>query len=124
MSDPLKPEDLEKHWTPAPRRYGDAETSGYASIGGSSLTWWQWRSMDEAPRDKPILLYGSLSGSALNEWHPTQPIRAVGYWDAIDEAWALSDTPYYGPFFEPLCWAELLDAPGPETLAFVKVDTG
>jgi hypothetical protein len=61
-----------------------------------------WRSIESAPKDAVLLLYGTLLGGSPE--HPRQPIRAVGYWDEIDEAWALSDTTWEGPFMNPTHW--------------------
>lgn len=70
-----------------------------------------WQSMADAPRDRPVLLLGKLCGQAVNQGHPTGLIRAVGYWDTVDEAWALTDTTWEGPFMAPVAWAELPDLP-------------
>jgi len=67
--------------------------------------------MKDAPRDCPILLWGKLCGPNLTEMHPQQKIRVVGSWDQIDSAWTLLCMPWDGPFFEPVCWSEIPDAP-------------
>ena len=62
-----------------------------------------------------LLLKGKLDVSTLgNELdtnvYPRQTIRVMGYWDSLDEAWALTSTPWYGPFFLPTHYAVLPDS--------------
>lgn len=81
----------------------------------SALEAVEWRSMDSAPLDEVILLFGQLCGQAYDEqMHPSQPVRACGYWDEIDGAWALTDTTWAGPFIEPTHWRPL--GPTPEVV--------
>lgn len=58
-----------------------------------------------------LLLKGTIDRSTLNEDEdhafPRQVVRTIGYWDSLDGAWALSTTPWYGPFFNPTHYAEL-----------------
>lgn len=77
--------------------------------GGVSVS---WQDISTAPKDRVLLLFGTLSGPGLDESHPEGPRRVVGYWDSMDEAWALTDTPWSGPFFEPTYWAECPPPPG------------
>lgn len=58
-----------------------------------------------------ILLKGKLDTSMLNEdvaasFPVSENMVVVGYYDWLDEAWALSSTPFYGPFFIPSYYAE------------------
>lgn len=72
----------------------------------------EWRPIKDAPKDGTvILLWGKLRDPGLTEWHSTGKLRVVGYWDHVDSAWSLVSTPWTGPFFDPVCWAELPDAP-------------
>ena len=71
----------------------------------------EWRPMKDAPKDRPILLWGKLRGPGLTETHPQQKIRVVGCWNEIDSAWTLLSTPWNGPFFDPVLWAEIPDTP-------------
>lgn len=71
----------------------------------------EWQPMKDAPRDRPILLWGKLRNPGLTQFHPDQKIRVVGYWDEIDSAWAVSCMPWDGPFFSPVLWAEIPDVP-------------
>jgi len=56
-----------------------------------------------------ILLKGKLDCSMLKEEYidafPQNTMAVVGYWDPIDEAWALTSTLWYGPFFIPTHYA-------------------
>ena len=71
----------------------------------------EWRDISTAPHGRVLLLYGTLCGHALTPGHPSFPIRVIGYWDDIDNAWALSDTTYLGPFIEPTHWADCPEPP-------------
>jgi hypothetical protein len=61
-----------------------------------------------------LLLKGTLDRSTLtqpgDEMFPRQTVRTVGYWDSLDEAWALTTTPWYGPFFNPTHYAVFPDS--------------
>lgn len=61
-----------------------------------------------------LLLRGALDRSTLtgdgDEMFPRQNVRTVGYWDSLDEAWALTTTPWYGPFFIPTHYAVFPDS--------------
>lgn len=70
-----------------------------------------WRfDMENAPRDRVLLLYGNLYGMS-EQGHPNGLIRVCGYWDTIDEAWALTDTTWAGPFIKPVAWREAPESP-------------
>lgn len=74
-----------------------------------------WLPIKSAPKVHPLLLFGTVKpGPGHTPDHPVRPIRAVGYWDEIDEAWCLSDTPWSGPFFEPTHWRPLPPPPTTE----------
>lgn len=74
--------------------------------------YFMWKNnIDDAPRDKVILLYGTLYGPAFTNCHPQQKIIACGYWDVIDEAWVLTDTAWDGPFIKPTHWDITNDTP-------------
>lgn len=62
------------------------------------------------PRNAGVLLLkGTVNRSTLNEDEdaafPRQVVRTVGYWDSLDEAWCMTTTPWYGPFFNPTHYA-------------------
>jgi len=89
-----------------------------------------WQPIETAPQDDVLLLYGTLRQPGLTGEHPRGAIRAVGYWDEIDQAWALSDTTWDGPFFNPTHWMPCPPIqqalPGgqplyPESVAFVHL---
>jgi hypothetical protein len=80
-----------------------------------------WQKMDIAPKTRPILLWGKLRDPGVTALHPHQNIRVVGYWDDIDSAWALTSTPWDGPFFEPICWAEIVNAPSQQEYETLRV---
>lgn len=70
----------------------------------------QWRDISTAPKGRVILLFGQI-GYGRSEAHPTGPIRACGYWDEIDEAWAFTNTTWEGPFMAPTHWTDLPSPP-------------
>jgi hypothetical protein len=71
----------------------------------------EWRPISTAPKDDVLLLYGTLYGSD-DEWLlPKGLIRACGYWEKLDEAWALTDTTWAGPFIKPTHWQPLPPPP-------------
>lgn len=62
------------------------------------------------PRNVGVcLLKGTVDHSTLDADQRSSflkgVIRVVGYYDFIDEAWALTSTPWYGPFFNPTHYA-------------------
>lgn len=65
-----------------------------------------WFPIESAPRDEVILLFGPI-GHGRSPEHPRGPIRAVGYWDVIDGAWAYTNTTWCGPFADPTHWMPL-----------------
>lgn len=76
----------------------------------------EWKTIDTAPKDALILLYGLLRP------HPEQaelyggldrPTRAAGYWDEIDGAWCVAGSTWLGPWFDPTAWTDLPPPPVP-----------
>lgn len=75
----------------------------------------EWRSIDTPmpdgsdPKDHRLILRGTIDRTTLSEdedtWFPRGMVRCFGYWDTIDDAWALETTPWYGPFFFPTHYA-------------------
>lgn len=68
-----------------------------------------WQPIASAPKDKRILLYGTMmpfEGLSFNG-----PVIFSGYWDEIDEAWCGTTTTYDGPFFRATHWQSLPEPP-------------
>lgn len=64
----------------------------------------------EAPKNRLIIIRGHLYGSEFErkrELYPTGLITCVGYFDQIDDSYAITSHPYYGPFIKPIEWCEL-----------------
>ena len=63
----------------------------------------------DAQSEGVVLLKGTIDRATLTDdedsCFPRETIRVVGYWDSIDSAWALTSTPWYGPFFNPTHYA-------------------
>lgn len=92
----------------------EEERSACAKIGAALATILaqrEWQPMRCAPRDRVLLLWGTLKGPGLTELHPQGHLRIVGGWSEIDGEWTIATSTYKGPFFEPSLWAELPGAP-------------
>jgi hypothetical protein len=67
----------------------------------------------KTPKDRLVIIAGYLYGQEIdkdrkeNSLYPKGIITCIGYYDMIDDAYALTCTPYYGPFIEPVEWCEL-----------------
>ena len=45
-----------------------------------------WQPIKDAPRDRPILLWGKLCGERVTDLHPAGKMRVVGGWTEIPDA--------------------------------------
>ncbi len=69
-----------------------------------------WQSIDTAPGDRVLLLYGRVHD--VSPEHPQGSIRVTGYWDVGDGVWHLVTPGWDGPTFEPTHWMEIPGPPG------------
>lgn len=78
----------------------------------------EWQSIDTAPKDKNILLFGAQREPFNCGIRYVDPLIFSGYWDTIDGAWCAHGTTYHGPFFHATHWMPLPEEP---TFAPVKI---
>jgi hypothetical protein len=71
-----------------------------------------WQTIDSAPKDRGILLYGTQA-YPMPELNLKGPLVFSGYWDSIDEAWCASGSTWAGPFFDCTHWMEQPKPPVP-----------
>lgn len=64
-----------------------------------------WQPIETAPRDKHVLLYGTMRENS--QIGCSGPIVFTGYWGEIDGAWCSTGTTFGGPFFDPTHWQPL-----------------
>lgn len=71
----------------------------------------KWQSMDTAPKDKGILVWGQptdleMDGNVLVSFNA--PLAVSVYWDEIDEAYTVMGGSWLGPFvLNPKGWQPL-----------------
>jgi hypothetical protein len=73
-----------------------------------------WRGIESAPKGVAVLLYGILDPhpeSVGLYYNLTAPVRAVGYWDEIDDTWCPVGSTWLGPWFKPTHWMPLPASP-------------
>lgn len=74
----------------------------------------KWQSIETAPRDKAIILWGLLDPIPSEKelfGNLDRPMMTIGYWCQIDDAWSPSTSPWTGPFFAPTHWMPLPKPP-------------
>lgn len=73
-----------------------------------------WQGMDSAPKDELILLWGYLDPIPDQRElyvYLERPTRVAGYWEDIDQSWAVMGSTWEGPFFNPTHWMPLPPPP-------------
>lgn len=69
----------------------------------------RWQTMESAPTDRAILLYGTMR--PFDEIKSEGPLVFTGYWDSMDEQWCTTGSTWTGPFFDPTHWRPIPDPP-------------
>lgn len=66
----------------------------------------QWQSIETAPKDMQILLFGSQTKHDSGVRFKGDFVFS-GYWDDIDSAWCSTGSTERGPWFNPSHWMPL-----------------
>lgn len=78
----------------------------------------EWRSIETAPKDRFLLLYGRIDPSIPFEglvWR--KPSVFSGAWDHIDAQWVPSGGTWLGPFMDATHWQPLPEPPSSANMA-------
>ncbi len=70
----------------------------------------QWQPIATAPKDKRLLLYGTLL-QPFEGLRVYGPEAFSGYWDDLDGAWCGSGSIWTGPFYTATHWMPLPEPP-------------
>lgn len=71
-----------------------------------------WRTIDSAPKDQHILLYGKIDPDIpFDGIHWENMSVFSGYWDAVDDAWTPHGATWLGPFMIATHWMPLPTPP-------------